>query len=72
MGMSWNHTAKQSTEATATGPHMRRSHGANLPLAVGLLRSTIWPIVTSVKASTMRQTIIMVPTRAAEMPMTSV
>ena len=56
----------------ATGPHIRLSHGRNLPSLVGLQRSTICPMVISVKASTMRAAIITMPTTPAETPITSV
>ena len=72
MGMSLNQVAYMSREATATGPIMRRIQRRNLPFLVVLLRSTIWPMVTSVKASTKRATIIIRPNSAAETPITSV
>ena len=70
--MSWNQVAYKSTDATATGPHMRLSHGANFPFAVGLLLSTICPMVISVTASTNLAPIIIIPTIAAETPIISV
>ena len=56
----------------ATGPHIRLIHGRNLPSFVGLERSTICPIVTSVNASTKRAAIISIPTTPADNPITSV
>lgn len=56
----------------ATGPHIRSSQGLNLPWAVVRERSQMRPIVTSVKASTMRAMVITRPTTPAETPMTSV
>ena len=51
---------------------MRRSQGLNLPAGVGRLRSQMRPMVTSVKASTTRATVMTRPTTPAETPMTSV
>ena len=51
---------------------MRLIHGLNFPAFVGLERSTICPIVTSVIASTKRAAIIKSPTTAASMLITSV
>ena len=45
-------------------PHIRFSHGLNLPSLVGFDRSTICPIVTSVTASINRAAIIRMPTVA--------
>ena len=56
----------------ATGPAIRRIHGLNFPSFVGLERSTICPIVTSVKASTNLAAIINTPTTPALIPITSV
>ena len=56
----------------ATGPHIRLIQGRNRPSLVGLARSTIWPMATSVKASTKRATIISRPTIAEGTPMMSV
>ena len=56
----------------ATGPHIRLSQGRNFPSLVGLERSTIWPMVTSVKASTKRAIIMIMPTTPALTPITSV
>ena len=56
----------------ATGPHIRLIQGRNLPSLVGLEWSTIWPMPTSVNASTKRAIIITMPTIAALTPMTSV
>ena len=56
----------------ATGPHMRRIHGLNLPTGVILLASQMRPIVTSVNASTTRATIMTTPTIQPSTPMMSV
>ena len=56
----------------ATGPHIRLIQGRKRPSLVGLAWSTIWPIATSVKASTKRATIISRPTIAEGTPMMSV
>ena len=56
----------------ATGPHIRLIQGRNRPSLVGLARSTIWPMATSVKASIKRATIISRPTIAEGTPMMSV
>ena len=52
---------------------MRRIHGRNLPTPGTMrLRSQMQPMVTSVKASIKRVSIMIVPTTPAEMPITSV
>ena len=56
--------------ATATRPEPLRIQGRNLPALVGLLTSTIRPMVMSVKASTMRATIIITPMIQLSTPMT--
>ena len=60
-------------DAAATGTHMRRIQGRNLPTPGTMrLRSQMRPMVTSVKLSARRASIMMVPTAPADTPMTSV
>lgn len=56
----------------ATGAHIRRSHGRNLPSFFGCIRSTILPIVTSVNASMHRAVRNKVPTSPMLIPNTFV
>ena len=59
-------------EEIATGPHIRRIQGLNLPACVPRDLSQMRPIVTSVNASTNLAIIITIPTLKAETPITSV
>ena len=71
IGISANHEAYIKNDARATNPDILLIHGRNFPFFPGLLLSTICPMVTSVNASTIRATIIIIPTSFTSTPITS-